>query len=176
MKALFTKLISITLHISNIKKNREKSHFRFALYHIVFVCNITLNHNVVKLWGGGIYRVPHTHISEKGKLTLIHAGAVKRLGLLHCLDVSLCTGLLQQCCHEQTQSISFLLENILTEDPSPSSTFQLEVNILPEPGINPVAGGIFWNGVFSEPASTGVLVEIITWVDTEVQLTENGAS
>lgn len=47
---------------------------------------------------------------------------------------------------------------------------------MPEPGVDPVAGGIFRNGVFSEPASTRVLVEIITRVDAGVHLVKNGAS
>lgn len=44
-------------------------------------------------------------------------------------------------------------------------TFEPDVHMLPQPGIDAVRGGVFWDWVLLQPAAAGVGVEVIAGAD-----------
>lgn len=57
----------------------------------------------------------------------------------------------------------------LTPTVSPSTTsdqtFKPDVHMLPQPGVDAIRGGVFWDRVLLQPATAGEGVEVIAGAD-----------
>ena len=53
-------------------------------------------------------------------------------------------------------------------------TFEPDVDVLTEPRVDAIGGGVFGDGVVLEPAPTGETIEVLTGGHGPVHLTEDG--
>lgn len=51
-------------------------------------------------------------------------------------------------------------------------TFQPDVHVLPQPGVDAVRGGVFWDWVLLQPAAAGEAVEVIAGADGLLHFTQ----